>query len=355
MAELFKTNLVLVAAPLPADFEGTPQEFLEAIVERSEIQSPVGTNFFVVGDIEPSTNQGPWLKNGDRWYVFDDDEGKYVPINIEDSETKLFVISESDPGTPGEGDPTIWLRLVGTRVITWYFWTGTEWRPGGNRPPSGPTTSRPSNPFDLEQFFDTTINSLIHWERGAWRTVSGTPGDVKFVATEILQTALSANPGWEYLGQSDQGLRGRTLAVAAKDSGATPATVFATDSGITARAAGEKFGEENHVLSSTEIEQHTHLTGALTLLNSDNNAFFHRVDNGDTFLAPTTRPPNHAEVRGEGTPNGTKTGELPSTAAGTMLVTSRQLSLSSAPSYTGVAVGHNTVQPTVYYWALRKL
>jgi len=50
---LNKTNLVIVSAPLPGDFEGTPQELAEAMIERMEIQSPIGTNFFIVGDVEP--------------------------------------------------------------------------------------------------------------------------------------------------------------------------------------------------------------------------------------------------------------------------------------------------------------
>ena len=89
MADLNKTNLVIVSAPLPADFEGTPQEFFEALVERMEIQSPVGTNFFVVGDVEPANDQGPWLKNGNQWYVFSASAGGYVPLDISASTATL--------------------------------------------------------------------------------------------------------------------------------------------------------------------------------------------------------------------------------------------------------------------------
>lgn len=351
---LTKTNLVIIGSPLPQDFVGTPQEFFSAIVKRLSIQSPAGVSFFQTGDIAPATDSGPWLKEGKKWYVWDADEGGYVPLDISDSTEKLFTVGDTEPDEPGEDDANIWLRTFQSRVIAWYFWTGTEWRPGGNVPPSGNTASRPTGAKELEQFFDTDINVLLHWERGAWRTVSGSPGDIKFVTTPTLAAALANNPGWEYLGQSHQSWIGRTLAVASKDPGATPADSFATDSGITARAAGDTAGAETHVLTSTEIEQHTHLVGALTALNSDNNMLFYRVDDGDNFLAPAPRPPNYARVNGDNANDGTQTGELPTPSAGTMIVTSKQLSLSEAPDFTKAAESHNNIQPTLYVWALTK-
>jgi len=353
---LLKTNLVIVATPLPPDFEGQPQEFFEALVKRMSIQSPSGTSFFVTGDIEPATNQGPWLRGGTQWYVYSQSEGGYIPLDISASVTRLFTVSSVEPDEPGEDDATIWLRTIQGRVIGWYYWTGDEWRPGGNVSPSGPTTSRPANPVDLEQFFDTGINALLHYERGAWRTVSGVPGDIKFVATPTLVAALTNNPGWRFLGDLDQSYIGSVIGLASKDPGDTPFSSFPTDSGITPRFAGEMAGAETHVLTSTEIEQHTHLVGALTGLNQANggNSYFYRVDNGDNFLAPAPRPPNYGFIRGDGTGNGTLTGELPPTGDGTMFVTSKQLSLSAAALYTQAAVAHNNIQPTLFAWALTK-
>lgn len=356
MADLFKTNLVLVASPLPADFEGTPQEYFEAFVERLEIQSPVGTNFFVVGDLEPSSNQGPWLRGGTQWWVFDSTAGQYVPLDISASIANLFVVSPTEPPAPGDDDAEIWLRTASGRVIGWYFWTGVEWRPSGNPSASGPTAGRPSEPADFEQYFDTDINVLIHWERGAWRTVSGVPRDVKFVVTPTLAEALTQNPGWLYLGSLDQGFIGTVLGVAAKDPGATPAASFATDSGITPRAPGDVVGAETHVLTSEEVEQHTHLVGALATLSTANNLYFYRVDDGEDFLAQSPRPPNNARIVG-GAPSGTtgaQAGELPHNAAGTMLVTSKQMDISAGGNYTEPAQPHNNMQPTLFLWALTK-
>lgn len=352
---LNKTNLVIVSAPLPADFEGTPQEFAEAMVERMEIQSPLGTNFFIVGDVEPSSDQGPWLKNGDRWYVFSQTEGKYVPLNVDDS-LKLFTIGESFPPQPGVNDSLLFLRTSSTRGIGWYGWDGAAWRPINDLPPAGTSALRPSAPLELEQYWDTDINCLIHWERGLWRTVSGVPGDVKFVVQAILTDALKANPGWIYLGRDDQSIRGRVIGIATQDGTGTE-SVFATDTGISLRSSGDQDGEETHVLTSDEIEQHTHLMGHATLLNSNNDIQLHRVDNAETLSIPTPGPYNYFEIKGEGSANGTKTGTAGDGPAGTGLVTTKQLSMADAPAanYTEAAVAHANMQPTVFLWALVKV
>lgn len=355
---LFKTNLVVVASPLPADFRGTPQEFFEAFVERIDIQSPVGTNFFSVGDSLPATDIGPFLLNGTQWWVWDVAFGEYVPLDISASVANLFTVSATEPPPPGAGDANIWLRTSSGRVIGWYFYTGSAWRPGGNTSPSGTTAQRPTDPADYEQYFDTTINALIHWERGAWRTVSGVPQDVKFVVTATLADALAQNPGWAYLGTLDQSFIGATLGVASKDPGATPVASFTVDSGITERASGDYVGAETHVLSEDEILQHTHLIGNLNALDHSNNFYTFRVDDGETFSAQTSRPPNKARI---GTTVvsanfGNQVGELDGSGfpAGTTLVTSKQMAISAGVNYTEASEPHNNMQPTWFLWALFK-
>lgn len=246
------------------------------------------------------------------------------------------------------------MRTSNSRVIAWYFWDGAAWRPGGNVPPSGPTTSRPVNPKELEQFFDTDIKCLLHFERGLWRTVSGTPGDIKFVTTSTLPEALTNNPGWIYFGEDNQNWRGKVLGVATKDPGGAPATAYATDSGISSRAQGDLAGAETVTLASDEIEQHSHVVGSATLLNSDNNGYFQRVDDAETPSVPGPKPPNYFQISGDGTSNGTKNGVMPDPPAGTMFITSRQFSLADVPNYTGAAQPHENMQPTVFLWALVK-
>lgn len=353
---LFTTNLVIVAAQLPPDFSGQPQEFFEALVERMSIQSPQGSSFFVVGDSEPSSNVGPWLKGGTQWWVFDINQGKYVPLDISAS-LNLFFVGPTTPSAPASTDPNLWLRTFETRAIGWYGWDGTTWRPLSNVPPSGSTAQRPTNPVDLEPFWDTDINCLIHWERGSWRTVTGVPGDIKFVAQSLLSDALKFNPGWQYLAKDDQSIRGLVMGIASQDGGGGP-DVFPTASGLTPRSSGDKDGEEMHVLTSEEIEQHTHLMGHATALNSNNNIQLHRVQDSETVKIPPVIPPNYFEVTGAGGTNGTKLGTAGDGPAGTMLITSRQLQLTGdegEPNYTGAATAHNNIPPTVWFWALLKV
>lgn len=350
---LNNTDLRLQVAPLPEDFEGTPQDLFTALVERAKIVSPSGSASFVIGDTAPSSDVGPWLKGGTKWYVFDVDTGTYVPLDISDSMPLPFFTGPTDPGTPGTDDPLVWLKTSENRAVGWYAWTGSAWR-AFNTPPSGPTASRPGVPVDLEQYFDTDINCLIHWERGQWRTVSGTPGDVKHVTGTVLDDVLTANPGWSFYGDSDQTLRGRFIGMAAKDPGASPASSYATDSGITQRYAGEKAGEETHVLTSGEIEAHTHLIGHAEALGSQNYFRLHRVDDGADVAIPGAVPPNQMLVEGSG---GTKTdtGTAGNGSTGTMLITSRQLTLATVPSLTTAAAGHNNVPQAVFLWTLVKL
>lgn len=347
------TDLRLQVAPLPEDFEGTPQDLFTALVERAKIVSPSGSASFVTGDVMPSSNVGPWLNGGTKWYVFDVDTGTYVPLDISDSAALPFFTGPTDPGTPEADDPLVWLKTSENRAVGWYAWNGTVWR-AFNTPPTGTTAERPGVPADYEQYFDTDIKCLIHWERGQWRTVSGTPGDVKQVTGTVLADVLTSNPGWAYYGEDDQTLRGRFLGAAAKDPGASPVASYVTDSGITARYAGEQAGEESHVLTSGEIESHSHLIGIAEALGTSNTARFHRVDDATATAGniPTPVPPNHLKVTGITTK--TETGTTGNGSDGTMLITSRQLTLANSPSFTSAAAGHNNVPQTVFLWTLVK-
>ena len=246
---LNNTNLLIQMAQLPATFVGTPQELANEMVRRMKIVSPSGTNFIFIGDVEPSSNVGPWLKDGTKWYVFSDELKRYVPLDISDSERTWFFVQAE---TPEISDPPIWLRTTHTPtqadpsvglMIGWYVFNGTNWIPSSGIVASGPSASRPSNPVEYMQFYDTDISCLIWFERAQWRTISGVPGDVKFVAFSTLTQALAANPGWELLGASNQNLRGRYISQATKDPGINPETDLTTDANVASRAAFEVYGE----------------------------------------------------------------------------------------------------------------
>lgn len=248
---LKSTNLLIQMSPISSTFRGKPNDLAEQMVRRMKILSPGGANFIYIGDIEPTSNVGPWLKGGTKWYVFDIATKKYVPQDISDSFTIPFWIGTS---TPSGTTPGVWLKTTKDAtdqdpthgdVIGWMFYDSVSGLWGGVSPivSSGTTAQRPTAPDDLEQYYDTDISALIWFERGLWRTVSGVPGDVKFVTTEKLVDALTANPGWAFLGDSDQSRRGRVLTGASVDPGLNPVSNFPTAPGVSQQAALTTFGE----------------------------------------------------------------------------------------------------------------
>lgn len=216
-----------------------------------KIVSPTGTNFIFVGADEPSSNVGPWLRDGNSWWVFSDDVKRYVPISIADSETRWFWMGNA---VPANSTPPVWLKTTADQTSTsasfgtpigWYVFNGTNWVPYVGIVLSGATADRPAAPVEFQQFYDSDISCLIWWERGQWRTVSGVPGDCKFVAFSTLVDALNFNPGWSLFGASNQSFRGRIPMQAAADSGgANPLTV---DAGVAVRQAFEVFGQTDGV------------------------------------------------------------------------------------------------------------
>lgn len=327
-------------------------EMYAAFVERYQILSPSGIAFFSQGDVLPASDVGLFLLGGTQLFVFDANQGQYVPLDISQSESPDFFVGPNNPGTPGATDPVFWIRTNNNRVVGLYGWTGTEWRASANIDNSGPTSERPTAPTNLEHFFDETISTELIFERGAWRTVNGSVGDLKYVVHPTLAVALQYNPGWEYFGLNDETLRGRALAGAAKDPSATPASSFTTSSGITPRAAGDKFGEENHVLNSAEHEKHVHLVGILSPASAT-SIRLHRADNGDVLAIPAPQPPNYTSLTGTARSN--TNGTAGPGGAGEALITSGQLLQTVAPNYTNAAAGHNTISPHIYQWCLVKL
>lgn len=241
------TNLFVESAPIPATFSGGPDDLRQEIVKRLKIKSTTNVTFLSQSDSEPTSNVGPWLKNGKKLYVYDETIKRYVPLDISDSDSPEIQISES---TPTSSTPSVWLRTIGVNPVTWYFWNGTQWVPGMNIVQSGTTANRPASPFDLQQYYDTDISCLIWWERGEWKTVSGVPGDVKFVAASRLSDALAQNPGWELFGAAQQSFRGRVISMATNDDQQT----LTVSAGIAQRTARETYGETDGI----SVDGHLH-------------------------------------------------------------------------------------------------
>src|SRR5882672_10980042 len=106
---LQNTNLLVQMAQIPPTFKGTPQDLANTMIRRMRIVSPSGTNFIFVGDTEPTSNVGPWLKGGTQWFVFDATIKRYVPLDISASETKWFQVGNTTPAT---SSPPVWLKTT---------------------------------------------------------------------------------------------------------------------------------------------------------------------------------------------------------------------------------------------------
>lgn len=98
------------ASPLPSGWKGTPQQFLDALVARLSIESQDDLSFFVIGSVAPSSNVGPWLKNGTTWYIWDNVSGSYIPEILE-FQSLRYVVSQT---APSQAAYTFWIEVDGT-------------------------------------------------------------------------------------------------------------------------------------------------------------------------------------------------------------------------------------------------
>jgi hypothetical protein len=185
-------QLLALTLPSGTEFPGTPQELLELIQEYMEI---TGLNPFNGINYGPTT---PDASNRDRpWFK-----------------------------TDSSGNP-----------IGWYSWNGSAWTPIPATMPSGSTANRPSSPPTGTQYFDTDIAVALIFERSQWRTLAGSPGDIKFVRATTIDDALAANPGWA----RDETADDRVIAGAGSD-----------------HAYGELVGEDTTLLAEDNLPAHVH-------------------------------------------------------------------------------------------------
>jgi len=205
------------------------------------------------------------------------------------------------PDTPSEDDrDKPWFKTDEDGVpLGWFSWDGTGWTKQPEVVKSGPTANRPDGADGL-LYFDTDIKALLIYERAAWRTAAGSPGDVKFVKAATIEAAITANPGWI----QDPDSKGRVIGAAGAGTS------------LTARDYGANAGAETHTLSATEVPEHNH-----TLPWSQ---FGGQHQNG-------SQTAGIYPVVTDGTTN---TSTVPATGTG--------------------GLAHNNMQPTIFYWALVK-
>lgn len=84
----------------------------------------------------------------------------------------------------------------GGNPLGWFAWNGSAWALAPTVILSGTTAERPTSPQVGQLYLDTDINVVLVYERSAWRTQSGSPGDLKEVIADSESDALTQNPGW---------------------------------------------------------------------------------------------------------------------------------------------------------------
>lgn len=184
-----------------------------------------------------------------------------------------------------------------------YNWNGSAWVTVSTAIANGPTSNRPLDPVTGTFYLDTSINVLLMFERGQWRTADGSPGDVKDVKASTLAAALLKNPGWA----QDPDSLGRVVGGAGDGAG------------LTSRAYGDSVGAETVVLTENQLARHSHSPIKLEGSNQDIG------DPGPLVLTNTAQDNGQQEITN---------------------------------SETGVAgndEAHPNMQPTVFYWKLYKL
>lgn len=200
-------QLNALTVPFGTEFPGTVQALLELIAEFEEITGLSDFNGINFGPVEPDPDNRdkPWFK------------------------------------TDGSGNP-----------LGWFSWNGSAWVPIPIVISGGTSAERPSSPNEGQTFFDTTIHTMLIFERSEWRTLSGSPGDVKEVRAATIDEALTSNPGWA----ADTDSAGRFVLGVSDGSGFE---------------YGNTGGEVDHTLTLDEIPSHTH-TVRTNNLQADGNA-----------------------------------------------------------------------------------
>lgn len=163
-------------------------------------------------------------------------------LRVTGLETLEGVIIDTSEPAPEDRDK-LWVKVdaATNRPIGTYAFRG-EWLRLPVIPGYGTSDERPGNPQPGEQYWDSDINCLIVYERGQWRTASGSPGDVKHVQAASLAVALERNPGWSELADA----RGRVIVGAGAGGG------------LTERTVGDQWGVEEVTLTLAQIPAHSH-------------------------------------------------------------------------------------------------
>ena len=238
----------------------------------------------------------------------------------------------SGPDEPSSGSrDKVWYRVdTSGNPLGWYYWDGLAWAPVPIKAVSGDSDSRPESGMDGELFFDTDINTMLVWDRGKWRTASGSPGDIKEVKAETLAEALKRNPGWKYDADSVG------MVIAGADDTVDESTA---DTDVNDHWYGNVVGEEYHNMTIEELVAHRHNS-----ISTGNTA--------TSWDAPTTANPYPVRAHTDGGSWSYKIGGT--STESTVGLSSKPVNNSGELIDDGGGEPFNVRQPTIYYWRLVK-
>lgn len=247
-------NSLVTVSPPPPGWSGDLVALFALLQTSLKVTNPVGYNSFATGGVAPTSDQGPWLKGGLEWFVWDASAGKYVPQKLTEGIPLLIGSGTSLPTSASASGiffleiPNVGIGLYKWLNGAWAFVSGTF---------SGPTALRPASPPKFTKYFDTEIGVELYYKTGfGWVTTDGVKGDIKFVKSFTLPDALKLNPGWAL----DLTMRGRV-----------PAGAFGEMNGYTTRVPHDEVGSETHTLTVNEMPKHSHTVSGKTYRISIND------------------------------------------------------------------------------------
>jgi microcystin-dependent protein len=119
--------LIIQMGALPLNFQGTPQQFADAIAARLSVLTQQSLALFVSGTTEPSSDVGPWYNTTTEpgiFYGWSSTLGNYQPLPVADVSLK-YILSESEP------DPALyqfWIKLNGAgKALGAYTYYNGAW------------------------------------------------------------------------------------------------------------------------------------------------------------------------------------------------------------------------------------
>lgn len=123
--------VTIKSAPLPSNFKGTLQQLQDALTSRLSLETSLDSVSLVAqGATAPTSNQGPWFKDGTTLYVWSDVNAAYEPVVLDYPSLKYVASPETNP--PDPDIYTFWIKTDSStgdaREIMYWSGSPPEWK-----------------------------------------------------------------------------------------------------------------------------------------------------------------------------------------------------------------------------------